>query len=215
MEAPTVTPESEPVEAPASEAILQHSSAPALMRASSMIFRWGTKAAVLLVVAFLAAKFLVPFLNELRNPGGTAALKDKEAPTAVRLIQQTRQVVAKSDANVAYLNEVAAIAEGKAVAPKVTSVAPVPVPAVAAAVTSPTETQGVKIDHSLFHEAVAKLKVGGVFDGAEPRAYLDGRLVKYGEIINRTLGLRFVGVDPNQHAVLFTNAENVTFRKHF
>lgn len=213
--AETTAEPAELVEPPASEALLKPSSAPALIRASSLIFKWGVITAILLGIGFLALKFLVPFLDELRNPGRTDAITNKEAPTAVRLLQQTRQVVAKSDANVEYLNNVVAAIDGNAVAPKAApaKVAPVapaaPVPAPKAVVAQTDSGLGA------FQDAVSRLTVGGVFDGPEPRAYLDGRLVKYGEIINRNLGLRFVGVDQSQHAVLFTNADNVTFRKHF
>ncbi len=198
-------------EPPVSEAILQRSSAPAMIRASSLIFKWGMLASVLLGIGFLAIKFLVPVLDELQNPGRTDAITDKDAPTAVRLLQQTRQVVAKNDSNVHYLNSVVDAANGIEPA-KVTSAKVAPaVPVVAPKAPAPR----VASDLSPFQEAVSRLTIGGVFDGPEPRAYLDGRLVKYGEIINRNLGLRFVGVDPDQHAVLFTNADNVTFRKHF
>lgn len=202
-------------EPPASEALLKHSSAPALIRASSLIFKWGVIAAILMGIGFLALKFLVPFLDELRNPGRTDAIANKEAPTAVRVLQQTRQVVAKNDAKVAYLDTVVAAMDGNAVAPKAAPAKATPEAAAAPAVEAKAPAVRVASDLSAFQEAVSRLTVGGVFDGPEPRAYLDGRLVKYGEIINRNLGLRFVGVDPDQHAVLFTNADNVTFRKHF
>jgi len=198
-------------EPPVSEAILKQSSAPALIRASSLLFKWGLLAAVLMGIGFLAIKFLVPLLDELQNPGRTDAIADKDAPTAVRLIQQTRQVVAKNDSNVAYLNSVVDAANGIVVA----NAAPAKVAPAVPAVPPKAPAPRIASDLSPFQEAVSRLTVGGVFDGPEPRAYLDGRLVKYGEIINRSLGLRFVGVDPNQHAVLFTNADNVTFRKHF
>jgi hypothetical protein len=54
-----------------------------------------------------------------------------------------------------------------------------------------------------------------VVSGATSRAYIDGRFVKQGEIINRALGLRFAGVDAEAHMLLFTNADNVTFRKRY
>lgn len=216
--APIIEPAPAPAESaepPVSEAILKQSSAPALIRAFSLIFKWGALAAVLFGIGFLALKFLVPFLDELRNPGRTDAIANKDAPTAVRVLQQTRQVVAKNDAKVDYLNNVVAAIDGSAVEPKAApakAAAAVPAAPVVAAKAPAVRASS---DLNPFQDAVSRLTVGGVFDGPEPRAYLDGRLVKYGEIIDRSLGLRFVGVDPNQHAVLFTNADNVTFRKHF
>ena len=158
---------------------------------------------MLLLMAFAAMKFLLPVVIEMRQAKVPNPVADKNAPTAVRAIQATRQVVAKSDANVAYLNEVVSAVETKPV-----EVKPAPVPAPVAAPPAPS-------DLSRFHDAVAQLKVDGVVRGATPRAFIDGRFVKHGEIINRALGLRFVGVDPDEHMLLFTNADNVTFRKRY
>ena len=76
-------------------------------------------------------------------------------------------------------------------------------------------SDGERLPLCRFHAAVAQLKVDGVVSGATSRAYIDGRFVKQGEIINRALGLRFAGVDADAHMLLFTNADNVTFRKRY
>ncbi len=195
-----------------SEALLESSNAPGKARALALIFRWGFTAGVLLGVGFLAIRFLVPLLQELRHPGGTDAIHDKDASTAVKALQQTRAVVAKNNANVNSLDEVVAASEGKTlVKPPAAKPPPAP-PVVRREVRSVTAGQ---TDLAPFYEAVARLTVSGVFDGPEPRVYLNGRIVKYGEIIDRDLALRFVGVDTESKAVLFTNAANVTFRKYY
>ena len=190
---------------PGSTALLAASAAPSHIRASAVIIKCSAIGAMLLLVAFVAMRFVVPILIEVRKPKVTNPVADKSAPTAVRVIQGTRQVVAKSDANVAYLNELVAETEVKTAAVKP------PVPPVAAAVQGPPGQPDLR----RYQDAVEHLKVDGVAGGATPRAYIDGRLVKYGEIINRTLGLRFVGVDPEEHVLLFTNGDNETFRKHY
>lgn len=154
-------------------------------------------------------KYLYPILDELRHPERTNPKADKDASTAVKALRQTREVVAKSNANVSYLDEVVAEVDKVTVAPKV-----VPKPVEPPKPPPPPITYK-KGDLTPFHEAVARVKFGGVFEGGEPRAYLDGRIVKYGEIFNRELGLRFLGVDLEEHALLFTNADNVTFRKYY
>ena len=189
---------------PVSTGLMTASAAPSRIRASSTMVKWSAISAMLLLVAFAAMKFLIPVVIEMRKEKVANPVADKNAPTAVRAIQATRQVVAKSDANVAYLNEVVAAVENK---PAEVKPATQPVPR---AVVAPPAS-----DLSRFQDAVAQLKVDGVVSGATPRAYIDGRFVKHGEIINRALGLRFVGVDPDEHMLLFTNADNVTFRKRY
>lgn len=201
-----------PATAPAAQAdepvptgLMTASAAPSRIRASSMMIKWGAIAAAVLLVTFAAMKFLLPVVVEMRREKIANPVADKSAPTAVRAIQATRHVVAKHDANVAYLGEVVSAVENKPV-----EVKPVPAPAPVPVVPTPPPS-----DLSRFHAAVAQLKVDSVVGGATPRAYIDGRFVKQGEIIHRALGLRFVGVDAVEHMLLFTNADNVTFRKRY
>ncbi len=194
---------------PASEALLKHSASPALIKSSALVLKWGLIAAVLLSVAFLAIRFLVPFLNELRNPKPPSAPIDKEASVAVKVLQQTRQVVAKSDAKVSYLNEVIDTGDGKAADKKVAPPPPRAEPPRVA--TGPVGAP----DLSTYRDAVAAMKVDSVVLGSPSRAFIDGRFVKQGDIVHRGLGLRFTGVDPEEHAIWFTNADNVVFKKHY
>jgi hypothetical protein len=196
------------VDEPVSTGLMTASAAPSRIRASSVMVKWSAIAAMLLLVAFAAMKFLLPVVIEMRREKVANPVADKSAPTAVRAIQVTRQVVAKNDANVAYLGEVVSAVENKPV-----EVKPVPAPAPVAAPRPPPPPP--PSDLSRFHAAVAQLKVDGVVSGATSRAYIDGRFVKQGEIINRALGLRFAGVDAEAHMLLFTNADNVTFRKRY
>lgn len=214
----TVSPVGVPAAAPAATGeiidaplLMDHSSSPAMIKATGLIFKWTFFTAVLLGVGFMAMRFLVPFLKELQAPKTANVVVDKNAPMAVQMLQQTRQTVAKSDANVNEVHDILSALEGKtppkkeapkAVAPKPKAAPPPPKPL-------------VKGDLGPYEEAVSKVKFGGVFEGGEPRAYLDGRIVRYGEIFNRELGLRFLGVDLQEHAILFTNADNVTFRKYY
>lgn len=193
---------------PASEAILKHSASPALIKSSALVLKWALIAAVLLSVAFLAIRFLVPFLNELRNPKPPSAPIDKEASVAVKVLQQTRQVVAKSDAKVSYLNEVIDTGDVKVAEKKV---APPPRAEPPRVATGPV----VAPDLSAYRDAVAAMKVDSVVLGSPSRAFIDGRFVKQGDIVHWGLGLRFTGVDPDEHAIWFTNADNVVFKKHY
>ncbi len=200
----------EAVDTPASEALLKHSASPAVIKSTALVLKWGLITAVLLGIAFLLMRFLVPFLNELRNPKPPTAPIDKEASVAVKVIQQTRQVVAKSDAKVSYLNEVIDSVDGKAPEKKVAPPPP-PRPAPPTITARPSGPP----DLTTFRDAVAGMKVDSVVLGAPSRAFIDGRFVKQGDIVHRGLGLRFTGVDPDEHVLLFTNADNVVFKKHY
>jgi hypothetical protein len=191
---------------PASEAVLNASAAPSLIRSSSVVLKWSLIAAILLGVAFLGVRFLIPFLNEWKKPKSAVVVVDKEASTAVRILQQTRQVVAKNDAKVAYLNEVVATDERK---PDVSKPPPAP--------TAPAVPRGSAAQPNLapYEDALARLKIESVVTGTVTRAMIDGRLVRQGDIIDRSLGLRFSGVDADEHALLFTNAENMVFKKRY
>lgn len=193
-----------PAAEPASEAILKQSSAPVLIKSSSVIFKWTVVTVILLGVAFVALRFLVPFLTELKKPKSAVVVVDKEASFAVQALQQTRQVAAKNDAKVAYLNEVIATVEAKPA--EVKPAAPPPASARSAA---------AKPDLGPYEEVLARLKIESVVTGAVARAMIDGRLVKQGDIVDRPLGLRFNGVDADEHVLLFTNAENMVFKKRY
>ena len=126
--------------------------------------------------------------------------------------------MAKNDAKVEYLHsivaEVAPMSDaekkgkppGKEGAAEKKTGEPVAKPAPGVAV--PFVSTG-----NVFRDAVEKFRVSGASYGDDPRILLDGRLVKYGEIVERELGLRFIGLDAATHEALFTNGANEVFRK--
>ena len=195
-------------EAPVSTATLNHSATPARVRAIAVIVKWTLITALALAAAYGAITYLKPIIVELQRPKGSAPVAiDKEASTVVKALQQTKMVTAKKDEQVAYLNSI--IGEAEAKAPEVKPPPPV--------VVRPPEPVVVPKapDRTMYEQALLQMKVDGVTGGATPRAYIDGRLFKFGDIVNRPLGLRFVGVDFDEHVILFTNADNETFRKRY
>ena len=209
------------VEPVISEAMLQHSSAPAMMRALSLVLRWGLRGGILLGGVFAMGYYVViPLTKALKEPPpGEQAVPDKNAATATKVLHQTRQTVAKNDAKVEYLHSIVADvapmseADRKGKAPgkeggtaetKTGEAVAKPAPGVAV----PFVSTG-----NIFRDAVEKFRVSGASYGDEPRILLDGRLVKYGEIVERELGLRFIGLDAATHEALFTNGANEVFRK--
>ena len=201
----------------ASGAALEHSGLPGVLRAIAIFVRKTAIWAVLLGAAYYGLRtWLIPLVEELRHPGQTDALHDKSASAAVRAIQQTRQVVAKNDARVAVVN---------AIVDSIDSTKPDPVPPTAApkeasapiASANPPGAISVRpaVDPGVFQTAVDRLKIAGVFSGAEPRINIDGQMFKYGDIVDRSVGLRLIGIDPVGHVILFSNMDNVTFKKNY
>jgi hypothetical protein len=199
---------------PASEALLDSSASPAKIRAVGFVLKWGLIIAVLLGVGFAALRFLVPLVQEMSNPTQPGTAPRQDAPTAVRMLQETRAVVAKNNANVAHVNDVVAVALGEPAAKEAVpaesapKAAPAKRPAVAAPGAGPKEL-------APYEDAISRLKVGGVTELPEVRVYLDGRIVKFGEIVDRDLAIRFMGVDTTDKMLLFTNADNVLFRRPY
>jgi len=195
-------------EAPVSTATSNHSAAPARVRAIAVIVKWTLLTALALAGAYGAITYLKPIIIELQRPKGSAPVAiDKEASTVVKALQQTKMVTAKKEEQAAYLNSIIAELEPKA--PEVKPPPPV--------VVRPPEPMVVPRapDRTMYEQALIQMKVDGVTGGPTPRAYIDGRLFKFGDIVDRQLGLRFVGVDLDEHVVLFTNADNETFRKRY
>jgi hypothetical protein len=125
----------------------------------------------------------------------------------VQAVQQARATVAKNDAKVDYLHE---IIEAPKVAPKpVVAEAPPPESV------RPVGRTPVARDLSGFREAVDALKITAVLDGEPPRLFIDNIIVKPGDVVNRTLGLSFAGMDTVERVLYFTNKENELFKKAY
>lgn len=197
----------EPVEEEASEALLKHSSKPAAMRAFAVIFKWGLLAAVLLGgLLYLMRGILFPVMEEMKKPKTAPVAVDKNASSLVQAVQQARVTVSKNDARVEYISEIMGEEKEK---PKPVAVAPAP-PEL-----KPSIRPAAPGDRSRYRAAVDKLNITAVFDGATPRLFIDGIIVKVGDAVDRSLGLHFAGVDSAAHMVLFTNRENEVFRRPY
>lgn len=90
--------------------------------------------------------------------------------------------------------------------PVVVDAAPVETAPVVAPVVAPTIPAPAPVRPSpsvRFVRYADALKVSGVFQGTPPRALVDGRLVRAGEVIDPVLGVRFAGVDAEtKHLIL-------------
>lgn len=86
----------------------------ATIRAFTLMLKFSIAASIVGGIGYVTAKNLVPVLKELANPTPVAPgqAPDSEAPVFVKAIQQTRQVVAKNDSNVARLDALIADPNG-------------------------------------------------------------------------------------------------------
>ncbi len=90
-------------------------SSAGVIRAITLMVKFGIAAAVVGGIGYFTFTSVVPVLKEMSNPTPVGAGVDKEAPVFVQAIQQTRQVVAKNDANVARLDAILADPTGSGV----------------------------------------------------------------------------------------------------
>ena len=105
-----------------------------------------------------------------------------------------------------------AIADKPAIAPPAGDVSKAPAPRPAASartsvtkgVSASTELENAGIEASAeFRSFVANAKVSGVFQGEPARAFINGRMVRTGEMVEANLGILFEGVDPVKRHLFF------------
>ncbi len=188
----------------ASTALLKPSRAPAVMRAFALALKWGLPAALLLGgTLYFLRDTILPVIEELRHPSKPDTAHTVSTPTAVRALQQTRQVIAQNDARVADLDRV------------LVGDAPKPPPAAPVAAAASVPLSGPVLDASACQRAVDRLQVGGIYEGTPLRAHINGRIVKQGEVVDHSLGLRFDGIDPLARMLIFRNPANEAFKRRY
>ena len=68
---------------------------------------------------------------------------------------------------------------------------------------------------SAFRAFVANAKISGVFQGNPPRAFINGRLIRAGETIDSSLGIRFESVDQQEKNIVFKDTSGATVSRHY
>ncbi|HNC23714.1 MAG TPA: hypothetical protein PLU52_05870, partial [Opitutaceae bacterium] len=66
-----------------------------------------------------------------------------------------------------------------------------------------------------FTTFVANAKVSGVFQGSPSRAFINGRLVRAGEMVDQSLGIRFESVDAKAKTILFVDNTGAKVSKRY
>lgn len=177
--------------------------------AFTRLLKLGISVTIFSLIGYFSIKSVYPVLVELSKPGSAAA-KGEDAPMGVKVLQQTRSVVAKSDANVAYLD---AIIENKTI-PERPAIAlpalpsPPPQPEVNAITASPVQLRTLK-------NAISQLHVHGVIGGAAPRIIVNGLMVSVGQEIDANLALKFASLDENRRVIVLTDKRGEIFYKSY
>ena len=216
------------------------SASAAITRSLVLVLKLSVSGAIVMVGTYFTLNTVVPVIKELRHPSAPDAVHAKNAPAFVKAIQETRLVVAKNDANVAYLNAVIGTDPKGSANPfaKPEPVAPAPLPVAVKAPAPVAAPKPVKVttyapsdpvivvvrsssapiaDTKLrpYNNAIADLKIDGVMGGSSPRIMIDGLLIRTGEIASPRLKLRFTGVDAVKHLIFFQNEDQVIFQRPY
>ena len=176
---------------------------PAGIRAGATLALWAAMLALGLGGYFYGMRqWVFPTVQELQSPARLGAVPAGSSASAPPFIQKTRAVVAQHDANDGQVHELLATSAPVA-PPSAAPTRPTPAPA-------PPAARHISSD---FRQFVDRLKVSAVYQGFPPRALLGDRLVQYGDIVDWSLGVKFVGVDPRQRIVCFRDASGATITK--
>lgn len=190
-----------PVPPPASTGSSPPMSGPTLVR----FFKLGISATILLAGSYFAVKSAYPFLKELSQPGSVKTANPKDAPTSVKILQQTRDVVAKSNANVDHLNAIINNPLGTAITNTPASLPPPPA--------APKVKPQVRLER-LTGLVLDELHVSGVHGGRNPRIMIDGLLVGIGSVVDAKRRLRFVSLDEARRVIVLSNGVE-SVEKHY
>jgi hypothetical protein len=157
---------------------------------------------ILLAGCYFTVKTAYPLLRELAKPGSVAASPD--APAGVKILQQTRSVVAKNNANVDNLNHLIndTLGEGYAAA-ATTPIPPLPAPPPQLKSKPPVQVRLEKLSHVVIDE----LHVSSVLGGATPHITIDGLIVGIGGIVDHKRRLRFVSLDEAKRVIVLGNGQ--------
>ena len=88
--------------------------------------------------------------------------------------------------------------------------------AVAPGVTTTTEIQASAEASAAFRSFVADARVSGVYQGLPPRAFINGRLIRVGQLVEESgLNIFFSGIDAENRMLLFKDRTGAVVSKHY
>lgn len=185
------------------------SSPPMSVPTFTRFFKLGTCAVILLAGSYFAVRSVYPFLMELARPGSVAA-NSKDAPASIKMLQQTRAVVAKNNANVEHLDRLLDDTVGmqtieRPLAARRPGADFAPLPE-APKLPTPKPKPQVRLER-LKGIVLDDLHIAGVVGGKNPRIMIDGLLLGVGDLVDIKRQLRFVSLDESRRIVVLGNGE--------
>lgn len=66
-----------------------------------------------------------------------------------------------------------------------------------------------------FRAWVANVKISGVFQGANSRAFINGQMTRVGDPVDSRLGIIFEGIDPEKKQIIFKDATGATATRKY
>ncbi|MDB6170523.1 MAG: hypothetical protein JWM88_3387 [Verrucomicrobia bacterium] len=83
-------------------------------------------------------------------------------------------------------------------------------------VTATTDSVQAELEASpAFRTFVADAKISGVYQGTPARAFINGRLVRAGEILDSSLGIRFDSVEPSTKSIVFKDVSGAKVTRRY
>lgn len=160
----------------------------------------------LLYTLFFAAPEPVIFTPRPVQPAAETASTEPTGPVSMagKLIEKAQEAVADHDANV---TEVDAVTETAADVP----------PAPQVVIDSPGEdTVPTSVEPSAaFRTWASNAVISGVAETSNPRAFINGVLVKQGDTVDHGLGIVFDRIDPDRNLVIFKDASGALVGKRY
>lgn len=107
--------------------------------------------------------------------------------------------------------------------PRIAAPADQPAPVSSSSSTPTTLAPGVTANVSVpntgaspeFRAWVANVKISGVFQGANSRAFINGQMTRVGEPVDTRLGIVFEGIDPDKKQIIFKDATGATATRKY
>jgi hypothetical protein len=87
--------------------------------------------------------------------------------------------------------------------------------ALAPGVTTTTEVRASPEASQAFRSFVADAKVSGVYQGSPPRAFINNRLIKVGQLVEEGLAISFEGIDAENRMLLFKDRTGARVSKQY
>lgn len=184
--------------------VVAGSSPPLPASALTRFFKVCIAATIVLAGCYFGTKSAYPFLKELAHPGSITPSRD--APASVQLLQQTRGVVAKNNANVDNLNALIEESVGGNYAASNTLAMPTLPPPPPQPKPIPPQPQ-VRLER-LTGIVLDELHVSSVLGGRNPQITINGLIIGLGDIADAKRRLRFVSLDETRRVIVLGNGQD-------